>query len=210
MIVTIPVCSEVSLAANEPNFLEMLPTIRRVASYAFRHLRRAVREDLTADVVANAFAAFRRLVARGKAALAYPTVLAKFAIRQVRAGRRVGAKLNVGDVLSPYAQRRKGFTVRSFREAGERSEWQEQVVEVRRASPAEVAGFKIDFAEWLKQLTRSKRQVALRLVAGDTTGEAARRFRLTPARVSQLRKELRQNWGEFHGELDQRVVLAGA
>jgi hypothetical protein len=30
-----------------------------------------------------AFAAFRRLVARGKEALAYPTVLAKFAIRQV-------------------------------------------------------------------------------------------------------------------------------
>jgi hypothetical protein len=156
-----------------------------------------VREDLLAEVVANAFAAFRRLVARGKAALAYPTVLAKFAIRQVREGRRVGSKRNVQDVLSPYAQHRKGFSVQPLPETAAQSEWQDLVVEDRHASPADVAGFKIDFSDWLKRLKRSKRQVALRLVAGDTTSEVAVLFRLSPARVSQLRKELHRDWAEF-------------
>jgi hypothetical protein len=197
MIATLTVCPETNRAAAELDFLEMLPSIRRVATYAFRHLRSAVREDLVAEVIANAFAAFRRLVARGKAALVYPTVLAKFAIRQVREGRRIGAKRNVLDVLSPYAQRRKGFSVQPFSDVTKRSEWQELVVEDRRASPAEVAGFKIDFAAWLKRLKRLKQQVALRLVAGDTTSEVAGQLRLTPARVSQLRKELHRDWNEF-------------
>ena len=197
MVATLTVCPDANRSATEPDFLEMLPTIRRAATFAFRHLRRAVREDLLAEVVANAFAAFRRLVARGKAALAYPTVLAKFAIRQVREGRRVGAKRNALDVLSPYAQRRKGFSVQPLAEATKRSEWQELVVEDRHASPAELASFKIDFADWLKRLKRSKCNVALRLIAGDTTSEVAERFRLSPARVSQLRKELHRDWDEF-------------
>lgn len=196
MIAKLTVCSNVKPFA-EPDFLEMLPAIRRVASYAFRHLRRAVREDLMAEVVANAFAAFRRLVKQDKAALAYPTVLAKFAIRQVREGRRVGSKLNALDVLSPYAQRLKGFSVQQLLEATELNKWQDLVVEDRRASPAEVAGFKIDFAAWLKRLKRPKRQVALRLVAGDTTSEVAGHFQLSPARVSQLRKELQIDWNKF-------------
>jgi hypothetical protein len=71
------------------------------------------------------------------------------------------------------------------------------VVEDRHASPAEIAGFKIDFADWLKRLKRSKRQVALRLIAGDTTSEVAGHFRLSLARVSQLRRELQTDWDEF-------------
>jgi len=197
MIATLTVCSEAKRSTDEPSFLEMLPTIRRMANYAFRHSRSAVKEDLIAEVIANAFAAFRRLVARGKAALAYPSVLAKFAIKQIREGRRVGSRRNSQDVLSGYAQHRKGFSVLPLPEASEHSEWHEIVVEDRHASPAEIAGFKIDFADWLRRLNRSKRHVALRLVAGDTTTEVAGHFRLSLARVSQLRRELHQDWDDF-------------
>jgi hypothetical protein len=197
MTSTLAVCPEVNHPATEPDFLEMLPAIRRAASYAFRHLRRALRDDLMAEVIANAFAAFRRLVEQGKAALAYPTVLAKFAIRQVREGRRVGQERNVLDVMSAYGQRRKGFSVLPFAAAGKRNEWQEMVVEDRCASPADVAGFRIDFAAWLMRLKRPKRLVALRLAAGDTTSEVAGHFRMSASRVSQLRNELQQDWDEF-------------
>jgi hypothetical protein len=197
MTATLAVCPEVHRPAAEPDFLEMLPAIRRVASYTFRHLRRAAREDLIAEVVANAFAAFRRLVEQGKAALAYPTVLAKFAIRQVRDGRRVGQERNVLDVMSAYGQRRKGFSVLPFEDARKRNAWQELVVEDRCASPADVAGFRIDFAAWLEQLKRTKRQVALQLAVGDTTSEVAGLFGMSSSRVSQLRNELQQDWDEF-------------
>jgi hypothetical protein len=197
MIATLTVGPEANRSATQPDFLAMLPAIRRVASYTFRHLRRAVREELIAEVVANAFAAFRRLVERGKSALAYPTVLAKFAIRQVRDGRGVGQERNVLDVMSAYGQRRKGFSVLPFAAGGKRNEWQEMVVEDRCASPADIAGFRIDFAAWLKQLKRSKREVALQLAAGDTTSEVAGHFRMSASRVSQLRNELQQDWEEF-------------
>src|SRR5690242_15382827 len=125
MIATLPVPQELDRQAAEPNFLDMLPTIRRVAHYAFRRMRSAVRKDLIAEVVANAFAAFRRLIARGRAALIFPTVLAKFAIRQVRTGRRVGSKRSVLDVLSPYAQRGKGFAVESLQQQNAQGRWEE-------------------------------------------------------------------------------------
>jgi hypothetical protein len=210
MIATLTVCPEANLPTAEPNFLEMLPTFRRLAHYAFRHFRRAAREDLLAEVVANAFAAFRRLVARGKAALAYPTVLAKFAIRQVREGRRLGSSTNVKDVLSPYAQHLQRVNVGPLCRQQANGDWEDLIVEDRHASPAEVATFKIDFADWLKQLKRSKRQLAVRLATGDTTSDAAVRFRLTLSRISQLRKVLRQSWDEFQGDLNQQAVLAVA
>ncbi len=208
MLATLNLNTAANHQAAAPDFLDMLPTIRRVASYAFRHARRAVREELLAEVVANAFAAFRRLVERGKAALAHASVLAKFAVRQVRVGRRVGAKLSVLDVLSRHAQRVKGFSVESLGDRKPRSPWQELVVENSRASPAELAGLRIDFAEWLQRLDQFRRRVALRLVAGDTTKEAARYFQISAGRISQLRQELRQNWNAFHGE-EVQPVLAG-
>ena len=210
MIATLPVCPEANRQAAEQRFLEMLPTIRRVAGYAFRHLRRSVREDLLAEVVANAFAAFRRLIDRGRAALIFPTVLARYAIKQVREGRRLGSRTNIRDVPSPYAKQQERLVVEPLCQQQEGGRWEELAVEDRGASPADVASFKIDFAEWLKRLKRSKRKLAVRLAIGETTSDAALRFRLTRSRISQLRKELHQNWDEFQGELDQPGVLAMA
>src|SRR5210317_1786561 len=95
----------------QDRFLELLPQIQTQASLAYRHETPERREELIAEVVANAFVAFARLVERGLIDVAYATPLAQYAIRQIRDGRRVGSKLNVLDVSSQYAQRAKGFTV---------------------------------------------------------------------------------------------------
>ena len=80
------------------HFLSLLPAIADQARFAFRGEPRERRQELIAEVVANAFVAFVRLVERGLTDVIYPTPLAQFAIKQVRDGRRVGAKLNVRDV----------------------------------------------------------------------------------------------------------------
>jgi len=178
-------------------FETMLPAIRKIATFAFRKVRPALRQEMLADVFANAYAAFVRLVERGLDRLAYPTVLAKFAIRQVWAGRKTGCRQNVLDVMSSHAQRRKGFSVRPLCEQNAAGHWEELVVEDRRATPAEIASLKIDFSDWLGKLERFKRAVALRLAAGDTTADAARRFKLSPGRISQLRQELCAEWNAF-------------
>jgi hypothetical protein len=200
MIATLPVCQQPDRQAAEARFLEMLPSIRGVACFAFRRLRHAVREELIAEVVANAFCAFQGLVARGHAELAYASVLAWFAVRQIREGRRVGSKLNHNDLTSPYGQRQRNVSVQSLWDEWKSGRWQELVVEDRSVGPADVASFKIDFADWLRRLKRSQRQIALRFVTGDRASEVADHFRLTRARISQLRNELRQNWDDFQGE----------
>ena len=89
----------------------MLPAIVAHARFAYRHLKGEARQDAVQEAIANALVAFVRLVRRGKIELAYATVLARYAVAQFQDGRRVGNRLNVKDVLSPYAQRQKGIVV---------------------------------------------------------------------------------------------------
>jgi transposase-like protein len=73
-------------------------------------------------------------------------------------------------------------------------------VEDKRATPADVAACRIDFAEWLRRLTARLRKIALALAAGETTSAAARMFGVTPARISQIRQWLKESWEAFQGE----------
>ena len=60
---------------------------------------------------------------------------------------------------------------------------------------------RLDFASWLSTLSNRDRQLAEKLALGETTGRVARMFRISAARVSQLRRELCANWHRFVGEL---------
>ena len=75
-------------------FLAMLPAIVQHAKIAFRHVRGQDRQDKIQETVANALVAFRRLVQLKKTDLAYPTVLAKYAVAQINDGRLVGGHMN--------------------------------------------------------------------------------------------------------------------
>jgi hypothetical protein len=179
----------------------MVPRIRRHAQQCFRKLRPELREELIAEVIAAALASYARLVERGREDLAFPSPLAKFALAQVRQGRQVGNRLSIRDVSSRYAQQRKGFQVERLDQFDATdSEWKEVLVEDRRANPAELAASRIDFAAWFRQLSSRCRRIANFLARGESTFAAARQFALSPARISQLRRELHASWLAFHGE----------
>jgi len=89
----------------------MLPVIETHARCVFRHLDAEARQETVQEVIANALVAFVRLVQLGKVSLAYPTVLARYAVAQVNEGRKVGNHLNVQDVSSAYCQRRKKISM---------------------------------------------------------------------------------------------------
>ena len=117
-------------------FLALLPQIVQHAKFAFRHLRGEARQDAIQETIANALVAFVALVRRGKMSLAYPTVLARYAVAQFKDGRRVGNALNCHEVLSPYAQRLKRFRVdRLDHFDPEDQKWCEVLVEDRHAGP---------------------------------------------------------------------------
>ncbi len=182
-------------------FLDMLPTIRSYAQNAFGYLDAESREDAVQETIANAAVACVRLVRLGKAKQAFPTVLARYGISQVRDGRRVGNRLRIGEVLSSYAQRKKGFVVeRLDRFDREANTWIEAIVEDHRTPVPDQVAFRIDFPHWLTILSHRNRRIAEALALGNSTGHVARRFRLSPSRVSQLRGELSQSWKDFHGD----------
>ena len=182
-------------------FLGMLPAILTHAKFAFRHLKPEARAEAVQEVVCNALKAFVRLVQLKKADIAYPTVLASYGVRQTRDGRKVGGHLNVKDVLSKYCQEHKDVVVERLDHFDKTEDaWQEVLVEDRHCGPAQVACTRIDFDSWLKSLPCRHRRIAQYLSLGNRTSEAARKFRVSQGRISQLRRDLAESWRKFTGE----------
>jgi len=179
----------------------MVPAIVIQARFAFRHLKPEAREEAIEEVIANALVAFVRLVQLQKVELAYPSALARYAVAQILDGRRVGNRLNVRDVLSPYAQKEKHIKVERLDRFDEKdNEWVEAVVEDDRTPIPDQVAFRCDFPAWLDTLPRRNRRIAKTLALNHTTGEVAKRFGVSAGRISQLRRDLERSWQQFHGE----------
>lgn len=57
--------------------------------------------------------------------------------------------------------------------------------------------FRCDFPDWLTTHSRRDRSIAIEMAKGEKTKVLARRFRLSPARLSQLRREFHDDWEQF-------------
>ena len=122
-----------------------------------------------------------------------------YSVAQRQEGRNLAGRASRSDVLSPQAQRRYGIQVqRLVHPDRHREPCHELLLEDRTAGPAETAAARIDLQAWLSQLSRRNRRIALALARGESTGEAARKFQLSPGRISQLREVLRTHWERFH------------
>jgi hypothetical protein len=182
-------------------FLAMLPRIQQCAQVAFRDFDPEAQEDAIAEVVANCLVAYVRLVELNKEDIAYPTVLASFAIRQYREGRRVGNKANSRDVCSAQARQKGGYKVHHIGDPHEQGRsWVEQLAENRQTSPAELACFRLDFKAWLETLSPRNRQVVEDLAAGNKACDVAASHGVSEGRISQLRRQLGCSWEEFVGD----------
>jgi hypothetical protein len=186
--------------STDGQFLAMLPSIRRQAAIAFRNMLAEAREESIQEVICRAYSAYVQMARRGKAAIAYPTPLACFAIRQVRAGRRVGCPQNSGDVMSPVAHRGHVLKIERLDRRNDRTgDWDQLLVEDRKAGPAETAAARIDLRAWFAMLPRRYRRIAGALAVGGKTSDVARQFGLTPGRISQLRSSFHAHWEHFQG-----------
>jgi hypothetical protein len=68
----------------------MLPTIRDHAAAAFRHVNSEARKDAIQEAISNAVVVYTRLVQLNKVDLAYPTVLARYAVARIKSVRPLG------------------------------------------------------------------------------------------------------------------------
>lgn len=194
-----------SIAELHDSFLSILPRIEGIAFVAYRHFPRDDREDAIAEVVAHAWRAFCGLVRRGKDPLQFPTVLAKYSVLSVRSGKLIGRRCNRRDVCSPFRKKKDREEIVSIESPSRPGEpaWREMLIETRQSTPADIAGARIDIAGWLKRLNRRNRRIAENLAAGNRPLDVARRFKISPARISQIREEFRRSWAAMHGDADE-------
>ena len=187
-------------------FLKFVPVIKNYARLAFRNLRPEDRKEAIAEVTAHAFCAFRRLVQLGKQDVAYASPLARFAVARVRSGRPVVGKLNSSDVFSWLAQHRHAFRLTNMEMADGMSDtWAETLVDNTRSPIPDQVAFRLDFATWLAaQDQRSRKLIAL-LAMGNSFSEVAQEFRLSGARITQLRNRLQASWRAFQDEDSKEV-----
>jgi len=184
-------------------FLAMLPMIANHARLAFRYLDPDARQEAVHAVVCNAMVAYVRLWELGKSSVAYPTVLARYGVAQVRDGRIVGGRLNGKDISSVYCQRQTGIVVgRLDHHDRLADEWKEVLVEDKHCGPFDIVCAKLDFETWLQSLPRKKRQIAQFLARDERTTDAARKFGVCLGRISQIRRELKKAWEAFVGDLE--------
>ena len=189
-------------------FTAMMPVIQSRLQFAFRNLNRDAREEAVQEGLANALAAYARLCELGKASLAYPGPLARYAVLQVRSGRQIADRTNVRDVTSRVCRQRKGVRLQRLdRYDAEEQAWREVLVEDRRAGPADTAAARIDFDAFIGSLSERERRIALKLATGESTGLVAKLFQVSAARISQLRRQLMEKWRAFQGEA---TVTTGA
>ena len=186
----------------------LLPMILNYVRPAFRELGPEAQAESVQEAVAGAFVAYARLVELGKENLAFATVLARYSVDHVRAGRQVGGRLNAQDVSSKYCQQRKRIRLgRLDRFDPVEGGWEETIIEDHRTPILDQVAFRCDFPAWLDSLPPRDRQVAECLAQGHSTTEVARRFGLSLARVSQLRRELSTSWLAFHGDEEEKQQM---
>ena len=190
-------------------FLRRLPQIERYARHVFRRCRRQDREELVAESVARMWLFFVRMSQRGPDPRTVFGPLLRFCILAVKDDRRVGSRKNVQDLWSRAP--RHGIRIHSLEERDNRSRspWKEVIAETRNCSPADTAAARLDIEAWLRSESRPKRSLARLLAVGERTSDVAKRLRISPARVSQLRRELCDSWQRFQGSaLEPRKKLA--
>jgi len=195
--------STVSLTHLHAAFMAALPRIELHAQVYFRNVRCPGRkEDAIAETVALSWVWFVRLVQRGKNPSDFISTLATYAVRHVRAGRHLVGKEKARDALSSVAQKRKAFTVRSLFDTSfhNGNVFEEALRDNTRTPPAEQAAFRLDFPTWRCRRSDRDRRVIDALMMGERTQDVARRYAMSPGRISQLRADFCADWKQFCGE----------
>ena len=197
-------------------FCSILPRIVLHGQIVFRGVKCPdSKEEALAEMVGLCWLWFLRLAAQGRDATEFVSALAVFAARAVRAGRRLNGQEKSKDVLSPVARYRHRFRVEPLPASTRRpyeavygtvhgqqelDAFEERLHDNAVTPPPAAAAFRIDFPRWLLTRTERDRRLIADMVRDERTLDLAHRYGLSPARISQLRREFMVDWLRFCGE----------
>jgi hypothetical protein len=212
-----------SHAQLHDRFLELLPRLERHGRIFFRGLKAHQKEEAIADMVALAWKWFGRLAERGKDVGQFPTAFVSWVARAVNQGRRLTGQESAKEVLNPEAQRRHSFRVLSLPTSPRSSiprldaephgrcmpeALEERLRDNTRTPVPEQAAFRIDWPAWLTTIAERDRRLLEDLALSHRTGELARKYGLSPGRISQKRRQFHDDWQRFCGEAPAGTTVA--
>jgi hypothetical protein len=199
-----------SIQELQAKFLNLLPRIKTHATICFRFItcpdRRA---DRIAETVALAWKWHVRLHQRGKDASKFPTAFVTLVAKSVRSGRNLCGQEKANDVMSPLAQRRRKFTVKSLSTSARASldvlqplshgqDWrdafEERLKDNVHSPVPDQAAFRIDWPTFCRTLSHRDQRLAKFLSMGHPAKSAADEFGLSQGRVTQLRQQWCREW----------------
>src|SRR5215510_3555880 len=197
-------------------FLTLLPRILLHGEVVFRHTKCPhQKEEFLCEMLALTWKWLLRLRELGKNPLEFPGVLADFAARAVKAGRRLCGKHKGKDVLNPLAQRRHDFVVERLPVSTRRSHedryanphgqqaqdsFEERLRDNTQTPVPEQVVFRLDFPLWVGSRSERDRRIIDDLLLGERTLDVANKHGLSPGRISQLRREFMTSWARFCSE----------
>ena len=189
-----------SAPALQQAFLMILPRLKEHGRIYFRDLRNSERrEEAVSEMLAIAWSWFVRLAQRGKDAALFPSVLATYAARAVRSGRRLCGQEKAKDVLSPRAQQRRGFCVGPLPEGHgvEDSVFAEALLDNTTTPIPEQVQFRLDFPRWRSSRNARDQRLIDDLMLDERSSCMARKYGLSRPRVSELRRQMFEDWNRF-------------
>ena len=205
--------AQLSLPQLQDTFLAMQPRLMKHARFFFRDIHcRQRRDDCIAEMMGLCWKWFVSLARRGKDARHFVSALASYAARAVQSGRRVAGQLKYRDVFSSTAQRHQGFRLETLRlsirttyeelYASVGGQRQSDVLEERlhdnRQTPVpDQVAFRCDFPAWLRTRSERDRRIIEDMARDERTSVLARKYRVCPGRISQLRRDYQADWQRF-------------
>jgi hypothetical protein len=158
--------------------------------------------ELTQASVAYAWKQYLGLKLNGdKEPDKFLSTLATRSYQAVRNGRAVNGQERSRSVHNRMTQTQRGFVVGSLADHDTSSEDTDvlRAMQDDEASPADLAACLVDTKAWLSHLDDRKRNMALDMIAGETTTDLAAKYEASQGHISQIRCQLVEDHGRFMG-----------
>ncbi len=211
-----------SLADLQARYLTVLPVVERYAPLACRGLKCPHRsDDAVQELRSVVWLWLRRLAEKGRDGIAFIRSLSYLAARFVRSHRKITRSERAKDVLSPLAQSRHGFRVEALPTSTRRCHedlygtgtgqrrldaYEERLRDNAMTPPDQQCMFRLDYRAWRAQHSKRDKHILDDLAQDETTLDVARKYRLSPSRVSQMRRLYMSSWRIFCGDEEPAVA----
>jgi hypothetical protein len=166
--------------------------IAAAARRRFGFLNREQRDDAVAEALAAGILAYTSMKRRGREQLIHTPGFTRNAVR------RVGNSQAAKDVMSDLGRRRHRREVLSYNTGcptrARDSHWLDEAMADRRTPVPEQVAVRVDGGRWLRSLPARDRRMVAALAAGHRAIDMAERFKISPARLCQLRRQWAQDW----------------